>query len=499
MAQKNIQIQKQEQKLQQRLTPQQILQVQLLEKSLVELEQDIKDELEENPTLTTEKTEGQELEEPADNDPDAAEDLSADDFLQEERTDALNDVLARIGSDDEMPEPAAKLLSAQNADYEERVYGNQKSFNDTLTEQVGEVELTDKQRQIMEYLIGSLDNNGILTKSLDTIGEELAVYQYVDTTQEELEEVLQKLQTFDPAGVGARSVQECLLIQIDRRPDTYLKKFMRQVIANHYDDFLNKRRNVIMRELNLTDEACNLVWSELKKLNPKPGAALGETEGRSLQQITPDFVVETDDNGSVSFYVNNGHLPQLYISAEYYSLLQNYQKRKDNLSRSERVGFADLRERIDRAKGFIDAVKQRQHTLSVTMRAIIDLQRKFFQEGDESDLRPMVLKDVAKKTGLDLSTISRVCNSKYVQTNWGVFRLKFFFSEGIKTQSGETQSSRKFKVLLQDLVNKEDKNKPLSDDELAALMKEKGYPLARRTIAKYREQLGIPVARLRKR
>ena len=274
---------------------------------------------------------------------------------------------------------------------------------------------------------------------------------------------------------------------------------MRKVIADHFDEFMNKRWDRIEKQTGMNEDTADTVHTELLKLNPKPGASLGETEGRNMQQITPDFIVDTADDGTVTFYINNGHIPDLYVSPSFTEMLKGYKENKGSMSKRDKEALLYVKEKVERAQGFIDAVKQRQHTLQVTMKAIIDIQKKFFQDGDESDIKPMILKDVADRTGLDISTISRVSNMKYAQTRWGTFKLRHFFSDGIKTGDGEELSTRKIKLAMKEVIDNEDKKKPLSDDALTRILSGKGLPIARRTIAKYREQLGIPVARLRKK
>lgn len=338
-----------------------------------------------------------------------------------------------------------------------------------------------------------------MRKSLDDIDDELAIYHGIDVPVKEIEKVLKILQTFDPAGIGARSLQECLLLQIARKPAGKLRDLMTEVIKNHFDEFIKKHWDKIKLALQLNDEQAEIVEDEIMKLNPKPGASLGETEGRSVQQITPDFIVDTDDEGNVSFYINDGSVPDLKVSPSFSDMVDTYRNNKQNMNRQEKEALLYAKEKVEKAKGYIEAVRQRRHTLYITMKAIIDWQKKFFQNGDEADLKPMILKDIAEKTGLDISTISRVSNMKYAQTRWGTFPLRFFFTDGYVTKNGEEMSTRKIKLALKDLIDNEDKNKPLSDDTLAAEMKKKGFPIARRTVAKYREQMGLPVARLRKR
>lgn len=274
---------------------------------------------------------------------------------------------------------------------------------------------------------------------------------------------------------------------------------MRKIVEECFDDFMNKHRNRIEQRLGADSETVEAACAELLRLNPKPGAALGETEGRNVQQITPDFIVDTDDNGCVTFTISRGRVPELYVSPDFAEMARTYRENRTSMNRRDKEALLYAKEKMERAKGFIDAVKQRRHTLYVTMKAIIEIQKKFFQDGDEADLKPMILKDVADRTGLDISTISRVSNMKYAQTRWGTFLLRHFFSDGIKTVDGEEMSTRKIKVTMQEIIDAEDKSRPLSDDALKVRMEELGFPVARRTLAKYREQLGIPVARLRKK
>ncbi len=503
MAQKLIQTQTQQQIQQQRLSQQQMLQVKLLEMPLAELEQNIAAELDDNPALEETHEEPDDLRLDKDEvgaDDDDSEEQYEEKTEREEREEALDNALESLGSDDELPSPDALHASPSNpdADYEETVWGDTVSFYDKLKEQMGEMELTQQQQNIIEYLIGSLDNDGLLRKKLDDIADELAIYNNIDVSESEIEEALHRLQMFDPAGIGARSLQECLLLQIERRPAGRLRDLMQEVITDHFDEFTKKHWSRIGQSMQLTDDQTEILRDEIRKLNPKPGAALGETQGRNLQQITPDFIVDTDEDGHVSFTINYGRIPDLKVSPSFNDMVNTYKTRKDTMSRQEKEALLYAKEKVEKAQGYIEAVKQRRHTLYVTMKAIIDWQRRFFQDGDEADLKPMILKDIAEMTALDISTISRVSNMKYAQTRWGTFPLRFFFTDGYVTKDGEEMSTRKIKLALKDLIAGEDKKKPLSDDALAAEMKKKGYPIARRTIAKYREQLGLPVARLRK-
>lgn len=504
-------IQTQEQKLQQlqRLSAQQMLQVKMLEMPLNELEDNINAELDDNPALETENPddalmgEGNEDRSALDDSDNSNDDEFGDDAYEaqsekEEKKDELDQALESIGKDDQMPDYNTDRYNTQNADYEEMVYGDTTSFYDKLKEQMDMQILTDKEKQIMEYLIGSLDEDGLLRKDLDSICDELIIYHNIDVSEKEIEHVLHKLQSFDPAGVGGRSLQECLLLQVKRLPKGVLRKTMEEVFEDYFDEFTKKHWDKIKSGLELNETQLETLKDEIRKLNPKPGASLGETDGRNMQQINPDFIVDTADDGTITFTLNRGNMPELTVSPSFTDMIETYKKHKDQMSRKDKEALLYAKEKVDKAQGFIEAIKQRRHTLIITMKAIIDIQRQFFLDGDEADLKPMILKDVAERTKLDISTISRVRIEKYVQTKWGIFPLKFFFTDSYTTEDGEELSTRKIKIALQHLIENEDKKKPLSDDAISKVMKEKGFPIARRTVAKYREQLGIPVARLRK-
>ncbi|MBR7031255.1 MAG: RNA polymerase factor sigma-54 [Prevotella sp.] len=501
MAQSQIQEQRQTQgqKLVQSISHQQLLQATLVELPITQLVDRINTEMNDNPALEVDAS--YDISDTPDY-PDDPDDLElSDDYAvsteREERQSALDEALAGIGRDDE-DLPVYHSGSNVAEDREEMVYGQSESFYDQLMEQVGETELTDRQRDIMEYLIGSLDDDGLLRKPSDVISDELAIYHNIDATHQEIEHVLKVLQDFDPAGIGARSLQECLLIQISRRDDSKVKTLMQLVIADYFDAFTKKHWNKIQAALSLTDIQAEALFKELRKLNPRPGASMGETVGRSIQQITPDFIIDTQDDGTVTCTLNNGEVPELKVSQSFVDSMKEYQDSKDQLSRQTKEALLYIKKKVDAAQGFIEAIKVRRHTLTITMQAIITLQHQFFLDGDEASLRPMILKDVAEKTGLDLSTISRVSNSKYAQTRWGTFPLRHFFSDSYVTESGEELSTRQIKAILRDIVEAEDKQKPLSDDAIKEELAKKGFPIARRTVAKYREQLGIPIARLRK-
>lgn len=496
MANKLIQTQEQRQQQVQRLSQQQMLQVKLLEMPLTELEESVNAELDDNPAL--EKAEGEDHQEDETDGRDEREEDFAEQTEREEREEALDKALENIGRDDEMPDAYGAYHPQDNADYEEIVYGDTKSFYDKLKEQMMMENLTDTQKDVMEYLIGSLDDDGYLRKDVESISDELAIYHNIDVTPTQIEEVLYILQGFDPAGIGARSLQECLLLQVERRPESKLKDILQQVVTRQFDAFTKKHWDKIQANLKLSDLQLRAVQEEIRKLNPKPGASMGETMGRNVQQITPDFVIDVDDNNNISFTLNQGKIPQLTISPAFSDMVDTYKNNKENMNRQEKEALLYAKQKIDKAQGFIDAIKQRRHTLYITMKAIIDWQRKFFLDGDESDLKPMILKDIADKTELDISTISRVSNIKYAQTKWGTFPLRFFFTDSYTTDEGEELSTRKIKLALKDVIDHEDKRKPFSDEALAKELKMMGFPVARRTVAKYREQLGLSVARLRK-
>lgn len=492
MAQKLVQQQEQKQVQRQMLTQQQMMVVRMLEMPLAEFENAVQTEIDDNPALEISSDE-------MPNEANEVDDTIVSTPEEEERQSELDAALENMTRDDEMPEASVDINNKDNADYEEITYGNQISFYDTLREQMSEIELTDQQRAVMEYLIGSLDNDGLLHKSVDSICDELSVFHNVYTDEEEVNEVLDMLQGFDPAGIGARNLRECLLLQIERKTANPVRMLVRSVISDCFNDLMNNQWEKIVQQLSISPDMVEQVKEELSKLNPKPGASLGETEGRSLQQIMPDFIVDTADDGTVTFTINRGRVPDLYVSPSFADMYSEFQNKTNNLNRQQKEAFLFAKEKVNRARNYIEAIKQRRHTLYVTMKTIIELQLKFFQNGDEGDIKPMVLKDVADRTGLDISTISRVCNAKYCQTRWGIYRLRFFFNEGLRTDKGETLSTMKVKQLIKELVEKEDKQRPLNDDTLSAELKKKGFPVARRTVAKYRESLGIPIAKLRKR
>ena len=489
---RQVQTQTQAQQQVQTLSPQQILVVKLLELPTLELEERIHSELLDNPALEEGKEPSEDHEDHEDNfatdedgepNSDYGEDLSLGDYRTE----------------DDIPDYKLQENNRSKGETPEEIpFSDNVSFYETLKEQLDMQNLTPEEKQLGEYLIGSLDDDGLLRKSTESLMDELAIYQGIYTSPEQLEHVLSIIQDFDPAGIGARSLQECLLLQIQRKENSPLKQIELDIIGKCCDEFTRKNKDKIIQKLGITEEQYNAATAELTKLNPRPGSSLGETIGKNLQQIIPDFIVDTEDDGTVTLTLNNRNVPELRLSREFTEMLDEHTRNKANQSKESKDALMFLKQKVDAAQGFINAVKQRQQTLPSTMQAIIDLQLPFFQDGDESRLRPMILKDVAERAKLDISTVSRVSNSKYVQTNFGIYPLKFFFSDGYTTESGEELSVREIKRILKECVDNENKEKPYTDDELADMLKAKGYPIARRTVAKYRQQLSIPVARLRR-
>lgn len=498
---KNSQVQEQrltqEQRLAQSITQQQLLHAQLVELPITQLVERVNAEMDDNPAIETVGP-GDDYADFPDN-TENTENAESADYEQEERQSALDEALESIGRDDEdLPVYYGGERQQEEGSAEQGVMAQSDSFYDQLLEQMTMARLTDRERYIMEYLIGSLDDDGLLRKSLSQLSDELAIYHNLDASSSEIEQVLVQLQQFDPAGIGARSLQECLLLQIVRREPSQLKDLMQKAIEQYFDLFTKKHWKQLRTALHITELQAEILIRELRKLNPKPGTSMGETVGRSMQQITPDFIVDTHDDGSVTFVLNHGDVPELTISQSFVDTLREYQTDKEHMSRQMKEALLYTKSKVDAAQNFIAAIRQRQHTLTITMQAIIQWQHRFFEEGDEALLRPMILKDIAERTGLDLSTISRVSNSKYAQTRWGTFPLRFFFSDGLKTAEGEELSTREIKAMIRDIIHQEDKQKPLSDEMIQRILEEQGFPIARRTVSKYREQLGIPIARLRR-
>lgn len=476
------------QSLTQKLSPQQIQFIKLLQIPTAELDARIEEEMEINPALEEGKDEPvndeidveDEYSDDEDNfDDNMDNDLNVDDYLRDDDISGYK-MQGDGGGDEEDREMPIAMVS---------------TLTDSLLTQLGFLRLDERQNIIGQQLIGSIDNDGYIRRELEAIVNDLAFSQNIETTVEEVENILHKIQTFDPAGIAARNLQECLLLQLDRKDhNNPAVNNAIKILDDFFEEFTKKHYDKIQKRLNISDEEMKDAVSIITKLNPKPG---GTSSGDiRTQYLLPDFML-TNNNGKLELTLNSRNAPELKISRSYAEMLDTYDKsnKKDKGIR-ETVTF--VKQKLDAAKWFIDAIKQRQQTLLKTMNAIVQYQYDFFLEGDESKLRPMILKDIANSIDMDISTVSRVANSKSVQTEFGIYPLKYFFSEGIATESGEDVSSREVKHILKELIDNEDKRSPLSDDKLEKLLNEKGYNIARRTVAKYREQLNIPVARLRK-
>jgi len=475
-----------QQKLLQKLSPQQIQMIKLLEIPTLQLEQRIKKEMEENPVLE----EGSD--DPYESTGDEYEDEGHDDNQDEF---SIEDYI----EDDEIPTYRLNAQNYSKDDKQEEIpFSLGSSFKEHLSEQLGLRKLTEKQEMIGEYIIGNIDDDGYVRRELEAIGDDLAFSYGVEVSYEEIHEILMIIQEFDPAGVGARSLQECLLLQMKRMEDgNDVSETAFRILKNHFDEFTNKHYDKITQRMGIEEKGLKEALDLILKLNPKPGGGDGDASNRSFQQIVPDFVLDESD-GELQLYLNSGNVPELRLNRTYSEMLESFNANKKNATREDKDAVTFVKQKLDSAKWFIDAIRQRQNTLLITMQTILEYQAEYFREGDETLLKPMILKDIADVTGLDISTVSRVVNSKYIQTHFGIFPLKYFFSEGLQTDSGEEVSTREIKKILSDFIEKEDKRKPLTDDKLAVILKEKGYQIARRTVAKYREQLNIPVARLRK-
>ncbi len=468
------------------LSPQQVMALKLIELPTVEFEEKVRAELIENPALEEGKEETLPTEENT-YEEDATQESVEDWDLGDYRT------------EDDIPDYKLREDNYSTENKAENIpFSDSVSFYETLLQQLDMQDLSAHEWEIGEYIIGSLDDDGWLRKSIESIVDELTIYRGIETDVAEVEHVLHTIQDFDPAGIGARDLKECLLLQIERKADSPIKDLAYKIISKYTDDFTHKRKERLMASLGIDEATYAEVWSELTKLNPRPGSSMGEVIGKNLQQITPDFIVETDTEGGLNLTLNGRNVPELRLSQDFLLMIEEYSHTKKENQRESREALLFLKQKIESAQNFINAVKQRRETLTATMTTILELQKNFFVEGDESVLRPMILKDVADRTGLDISTISRVSNSKYVQTDFGIFPLKYFFSDGYTTAEGEELSVKHIKRILKETIETENKNEPYTDEELVLKLKEQGFDLARRTIAKYRQQLQIPVARLRK-
>lgn len=474
-----------QQKLLQKLSPQQIQVIKLLEIPTIQLEQRIKKELEENPVLEmeSENPENAEMdqgEQEQDSGGDEDE-FSFDDYLSDE---------------DEIP---SYKTNANNYSKDEKYidipFSVGTTFHENLYEQLGMANLSEEDRKLAEYVIGNIDDDGYLRRDLLSISDDLAFNMNMDVTVEHLQSILNVIQEFDPPGVGGRDLRECLLIQLNRKNGTELE-LPRTIVRDFFEEFTKKHYEKIQKKLELSDEDLKKGIDQVLKLNPKPGSSYSNPLNKSNQHIIPDFILENVD-GELQLSLNQQNAPELRVNETYIDMLKNLNQQHKN-KKNQKDALVFVKQKIDSARWFIDAIRQRNNTLLLTMSEIINFQKEYFKDGDEAKLRPMILKDIAERTGLDISTISRVSNSKYIQTHFGIYPLKYFFSEGMQKDDGEEVSTREIKKILQECIENEDKHKPLTDEKLALILKDKSYNIARRTVAKYREQLDIPVARLRK-
>ena len=457
----------------QKLSPLQIQTIKLIELPIQELEQRIRKEIEENPVLDEEQPAETETEE-------VPREVSLSEYKEDDAIPSYRLRSDNYNMKDERPQYST--------------FSVKESFTQSLQEQLGYRNLTEHQYVIGSFLIGSLDDDGYLRRSIDSIVDDLSFRANVETDEEEVLQMLRIVQEFEPAGVGARDLRECLLLQIRNMKSCPDVDNAVRILKNHFNEFTNKHFQKIMTRMNLSEEELKAAMAKILKLNPSPGGQIDDSYNDQAQQIIPDFLLEYRD-GELSLSMPRFSIPELRVNRKYADILM---EAANSSEREKKDAAAFVKKKLDSAKWFVEAIKQRHNTLSHTMQAIVDFQHDYFIDGDETNLRPMVLKDIAEKTGFDISTISRVVNSKYIETHFGIYPLKYFFSEGLENQDGEEVSTRELKKVLQECVDNENKRKPLTDDELVDLMSDKGYKVARRTIAKYRDQLGIPKARLRK-
>ncbi len=475
-------------KLSQKLSPQQIQLMKLIQLPTQAFEQRLKRELEENPALEKGKEEAEnsqedydDIYEETDSETITAEDINIDDYL----------------SDDETPDYRTKANN-YSADEDEKSipYAAGTTFNQFLINQLTTVNLSDEEWSIAEFLVGSVDESGYIRRPVADILDDLAFTQNIYTDESKIEEVFKIVQELDPPGVAARSLEECLILQLKRKEITPSIELAITILEKSFDHFIKKHYKKLTQKHTITEEQLKDAISEIEKLNPKPGGSFAGNN-RLVEHVVPDFSIKIVE-GELELTLNGRNAPELHVSREYNNMLQGYKDSKEK-SKSQKDTVLFIKQKLDAAKWFIDAIRQRQQTLFITMNAIMHYQKEYFLSGDERSIRPMILKDIADEINMDVSTVSRVANSKYVDTPYGTKLIKEYFSESMKNEQGEDVSTKEIKKILETVIKEEIKKKPLTDDKLAAILKEKGYPIARRTVAKYREQLGIPVARLRKK
>ena len=457
----------------QKLSPLQIQTIKLIELPIQELEQRIRKEIEENPVLDEEQPAETEVEE-------TPREVSLSDYKEDDSIPAYRLRSDNYNIKDERPQYST--------------FSVKESFTQSLQEQLGYRNLSESQYAIGSFIIDSLDDDGYLRRSIDSVVDDIVLRANIDADEEDVLQMLKVIQEFEPAGVGARDLRECLLLQIRNLHKSVEVEHAEKILRDHFNEFTSKHYQKIMSRMGLSETELKAAIAKILKLNPSPGGQIDDSYNDQAQQIVPDFVLEYKD-GELLLSMPRFSVPELRVNRKYADILM---EAANSSERGKKEAAAFVKKKLDSAKWFVEAVKQRHNTLSSTMQAILDYQHDYFIDGDETNLKPMVLKDIAEKTGFDISTISRVVNSKYIETHFGIYSLKYFFSEGLENQDGEEVSTRELKKALQDCVDNENKHKPLTDDELVERMSEKGYKVARRTIAKYRDQLGIPKARLRK-
>lgn len=476
-------------KLSQKLSPQQIQLMKLIQLPTLAFEQRLKQELEENPALEGGKEETNDDFDDFDN--------SIDDFEGAESIEAEDINVDEYLSDDEIPDYRTQTSNYSPDDEEKNIpYAAGTSFTQHLLNQLNTFILSDEERDIAEFLVGSVDDSGYIRRDIIDIMDDLAFTQNIYTSEDKIEEVLKTVQELDPAGVAARNLQECLSIQLHRKDKTQPINLACQIIDEAFEQFTKKHYQKLMQKFDVNEEELKSAIEEIERLNPKPGGSYSGNN-RIVEHVIPDFAIKIVD-GELELTLNGRNAPELHVSREYNNMLKGYKEAKEK-SKSQKDAVQFIKQKLDAAKWFIEAIKQRQQTLYVTMNAIMEHQKEYFLTGDERLLKPMILKDIADAIDMDVSTVSRVANSKYVDTPYGTKLIKELFSEAMKNDQGEDVSTREIKTILQTVIDEEDKKKPLTDDALSKILKGKGYPIARRTVAKYREQLDIPVARLRKK
>lgn len=478
-------------KLSQKLSPQQIQLMKLIQLPTLAFEQRLLEEMNENPALET-GNESDEYEKDDFDTQDEYDDYDGNDSIE---TDDIN--IDEYLSNDEIPDYKLQANNfSEDDDDRESPFASPVSFHQDLINQLNTFILSDSDREIAEFLVGSIDDMGYIRRTIQDIVDDLAFTQAIYTDEKNVERMLQVIHELEPSGVGARDLQECLLLQLKHKTPTEYIELASDIVTNQFEAFTKKHYDKLLQKYAISNEQLKKAIHEIEKLNPKPGGSF-TGNNKITENIVPDFAIRIND-GELELTLNGRNAPSLHVSKDYQEMMQTYKDSKDK-SNSQKDAVQFIKQKLDSAKWFIDAIKQRQETLFVTMNAIMHFQQEYFLEGEETSLKPMILKDIADMVGLDISTVSRVANSKYVDTPYGTKLIKEFFSEAMKNDQGEDVSTLEIKKILQNVIADEDKHKPLPDDQLADILKEKGYPIARRTIAKYREQLDIPVARMRKK